>query len=103
LDQVLTNLLGNALKFGAGKPVRVSVEERGARARVTVADQGIGIALEDQPRVFERFERAVSNRSFGGFGLGLWIVREFVQAHGGEVWVESAPGAGARFVVELPR
>jgi signal transduction histidine kinase len=68
-----------------------------------VRDQGIGIAPEDQKRIFERFERAVSSRHFGGLGLGLWIVRQLVNAHGGTIRVESTPGEGARFEIDLPR
>ena len=103
LEQVLTNLLGNAFKFGAGRPVEVKLLVADERVRLSVADQGLGIAREDQARIFARFERAVSARSFGGLGLGLWIVNEIVRAHGGTVEVESAPGLGARFTVELPR
>ena len=70
--------------------------------RLSVRDQGVGIAAEDQGRIFDRFERASSSRSFGGIGLGLWIVKQIVHALDGEVRVESAIGAGATFVVELP-
>lgn len=103
LEQALTNLLGNAIKFGAGRPVGVKLEARGERVRLSVTDHGVGIAPEDQARIFERFERAVSAHSFGGLGLGLWIVSQNVRAHGGTVEVHSAPGQGARFTVELPR
>ncbi|HEX8821951.1 MAG TPA: ATP-binding protein, partial [Archangium sp.] len=68
-----------------------------------VKDHGIGIAEEDLARIFERFERAVSVRHYGGFGIGLWIVREIVQALGGSIEVESAPGKGATFTITLPR
>jgi signal transduction histidine kinase len=71
-------------------------------ARLTVRDFGAGIAPEDQGRIFERFERGVSEENYGGFGLGLWISREVVQAHGGCITVESTPGQGATFTVELP-
>jgi signal transduction histidine kinase len=102
LDQVLTNLLANAIKYGPGKPVEMVIEDRLGRAHVTVRDQGIGISPEDQARIFERFERAVSRRHYGGFGLGLWIVRQLVETMGGTVRVESTPDAGATFEVELP-
>jgi signal transduction histidine kinase len=72
-------------------------------ARFSVKDQGIGIALEDQRRIFERFERASSARNYGGLGLGLYIVREIVEAHGGKVWVQSEVGKGSTFTVEVPR
>jgi signal transduction histidine kinase len=72
-------------------------------ARLRVRDEGIGIAEGDAARIFERFERAVSVRHYGGFGIGLWIVREIVQALGGTIEVESVPGQGATFTVTLPR
>jgi signal transduction histidine kinase len=103
LDTMVTNLLANALKYGEGKPVRVAVADEGAAATLTVQDQGIGIAPEDQQRIFERFGRAVSDRRYGGFGIGLWLVREIALAHGGRVELESAPGRGSAFVVHLPK
>jgi PAS domain S-box-containing protein len=103
LEQVITNMVTNALKYGSGKPVEVIVEPVGSQARLAVRDQGVGIAPDDQQRIFDRFERASSTRSFGGIGLGLWIVREIVRAHEGEVRVESELGAGATFIVDLPR
>ena len=103
LDQVVTNLLANAVKYGPGKPVDVRVEKRLEQARLTIRDRGIGISDVDQKRIFERFERAVSDRNYGGFGLGLWIVRRIIEAMGGAIHVESAPGQGATFVVDLRR
>ena len=104
LDQVVTNLLANAMKYGAGKPISVTVEEgpRPGRARLIVADQGIGIAKDQQEQIFERFERA-AGRSYGGLGLGLYIVRRILQAMGGSIHVDSQLGQGSTFVVELPR
>lgn len=102
IEQVLTNLIGNAIKFGEGKPIQLTISSHAGMARVVVADEGIGIAPERLPRIFERFERAVSASNYGGLGLGLSIVREIVRAHGGSVLVESAPGEGSTFVVELP-
>ncbi|HVY60307.1 MAG TPA: sensor histidine kinase, partial [Planctomycetota bacterium] len=92
-------------KYGCaeGRPIRVIVEGVDGTARLVVRDEGIGIAPEAQARIFDRFERAVSSRSFAGFGLGLWITRQIVEAHGGSIRVESAAGAGATFTVELPR
>lgn len=102
LDQILTNLVGNALKFGQGKPVTVSATSGGTSARLQVRDLGIGIAPEDQERIFQRFERAVPTRHFGGFGLGLWLVRRIVEALGGTISVESELERGATFTVLLP-
>ncbi len=102
LEAVAVNLLSNALKFGAGRPVAIRVAQHQGRARLVVRDHGIGIAPEAQTRIFERFERAVPSQHYGGFGIGLWIVRQVVEAHGGTIRVESAAGAGTTFTVELP-
>ncbi|HEY3356983.1 MAG TPA: PAS domain-containing sensor histidine kinase [Polyangia bacterium] len=102
LDQVVTNLLANALKFGAGKPVEVRVEREADLARITVRDYGIGIPPDRIGVIFDRFERAVSADHYGGLGLGLFIVRLIVEAHQGAVRVAGEPGRGATFTVELP-
>ncbi|MEO5727453.1 MAG: sensor histidine kinase [Byssovorax sp.] len=80
----------------------MSVQRKGALAELWVRDGGVGIPKEAQSRIFNRFERAVSTRSFGGFGLGLYIARRIVEAHRGTIRVNSAPGRGATFTVELP-
>jgi PAS domain S-box-containing protein len=103
LEQVLIHLLSNALKYGAGRPVCVRVWAAEGWARLSVQDEGIGIEPEHQPRIFGRFERAVSERHYGGLGLGLYMTRGVVEALGGRVTVGSAPGAGATFTVELPQ
>ena len=103
LNQVLSNLLSNAVKYGAGQPVVVELQAEGADGVVAVRDRGIGIAAENQPRIFEKFERAAPARQFGGLGLGLWICREIVTAMKGRIEVSSAPGEGATFTVRLPR
>jgi PAS domain S-box-containing protein len=102
LDQVITNLLTNAIKYGRGRPIQVVVETRGASARFTVRDEGIGIESDKQGKIFERFERAVSPRSYGGLGLGLWIVSQIVAALGGSIRVDSVPDQGSVFTVDLP-
>jgi signal transduction histidine kinase len=102
LGQVVENLLSNALKYGAGKPVEIGVEESGGRAVLSVSDGGIGIALADQQRIFGLFERAVPASSFGGLGLGLYLAHQVVAGHGGWIEVRSEPGRGATFVISLP-
>jgi signal transduction histidine kinase len=102
LDQVLTNLLSNAAKFGRGTRIEVSLERAGSVARIRVRDEGIGIPPEKVTRIFERFERAVSTRSYGGLGLGLFIARGIVEAHGGIIWAESVVGQGTTITIELP-
>jgi signal transduction histidine kinase len=103
LEQVVVNLVHNAVTFGLGRPVRVTVTATAERAMLTVRDAGIGITSAEQARIFGRFERAVPSRNYGGLGLGLYIVQQIVAAHGGTVRVESEPGQGAAFLVELPR
>jgi PAS domain S-box-containing protein len=103
LDQVVTNLLSNAVKYGRGNPIQLLIETTDQRVRLSVKDGGIGIAAADLARLFNRFERAVSERNYGGFGLGLWISRQIVEAMGGRIHVTSQPGVGSTFTVELPR
>jgi PAS domain S-box-containing protein len=103
IDQALTNLLSNALKYGARRPIDVILVDHGERVQITVRDEGIGIAPEDRERVLGRFERAVSSSHYGGLGLGLYIVNEIVRAHGGSIQIESQPGQGATFSLLLPR
>jgi signal transduction histidine kinase len=102
LDQVVSNLLANAIKYGRGNPIRVETLRRGLHAVVRVLDHGIGVAREQQARIFERFERAVGPREFGGFGLGLWIARQIVESMGGTIEVESELGEGSTFTVTVP-
>jgi signal transduction histidine kinase len=103
IEQVVLNLLSNAIKYGARRPITVGVEQEGPEVALRVEDQGVGISLDDQRRLFERFERVESvRRHFRGLGLGLYISRQIVLAHGGSIRVESDPGRGARFLVRLP-
>lgn len=103
IEQIIVNLLTNAIKYGAGKPIYLIVDTDGVRARISVRDEGIGISLQDQERIFNLYERAVSPLNFGGLGLGLYIVRQIVSEHAGVIRVESKPGEGSLFVVEMPR
>jgi signal transduction histidine kinase len=102
IESVVRNLLLNAVKYGEGRPIEVMLDKEGATARLIIADHGIGIASEEQKRIFEKFERAVPLEHFGGFGLGLWSARQAVVAHGGEIRCESRKGSGSKFTVLLP-
>ena len=102
IDQVVTNLLSNALKYGAGHPVEVVAQRQDGHAVIMVRDHGIGIPKDQQQRIFGRFERTAQVRSYGGFGLGLWIAHEIVVLSGGTIEVESDVGQGACFTVRLP-
>ncbi|GAB7530283.1 hybrid sensor histidine kinase/response regulator [Pseudomonas sp. 3A(2025)] len=104
IEQVIANLLTNALRYGTGKPIRVRVyaDAEQHRARVEVADQGIGISEANQKRIFQQFERVTANHAVAGLGLGLFISEQIVMAHGGRILVESEEGKGSAFTVCLP-
>jgi signal transduction histidine kinase len=102
LEQVVANLITNAIKYGPGKPIEIAVETDGEIARLVVRDEGIGIAPEMQAHIFDAFKRAAPERPAGGLGLGLYIVRRLVEAHGGAIRVESQEGVGSTFTVDLP-
>ena len=103
IEQVLTNLLTNALRYGSGGPVRVDVAQDDGLATMSVRDHGIGVAPADQDRIFEQFERTEDSRKHAaGLGLGLYITREIVRAHGGTISLESVTGQGSLFRVTLP-
>ncbi len=102
IDQIVSNLLSNAIKFGAGKTIEIAVSSQGAAARIAVKDHGIGIDPAQCARIFGRFERAVSERHYGGLGLGLYISRRLAEQHEGSLLCESRPGAGSTFTLELP-
>jgi len=106
LEQVLVNLLSNALKFvqpGVPPKVTIRAQEHDSRVRVVVEDNGIGIPLEQQKRIFDIFERLHSTDAYPGTGIGLAIVEKSMERMGGRVWVESTPGQGSRFWIELLR
>ncbi|MFY1826629.1 AAA family ATPase [Myxococcus fulvus] len=102
LEQVITILLSNALKYGEGKPVHLGVSSNASSAAVEVTDLGLGIEPQHLERIFGRFERAVSARQYGGLGLGLYIANQIAEAMGGSIQVRSEPGKGSVFTVTLP-
>jgi PAS domain S-box-containing protein len=102
IDQVITNLVSNAVKYGMGRPIVVRASVDGAHAVISVEDQGVGIPPEQLDTIFERFERAAVGSYQEGLGLGLWIAKQIVQTHGGTIAVQSEPGKGSKFVVRIP-
>jgi len=100
--QVLLNLIGNAIRYSPeGSHIWIRLESAGDRARITVADQGPGLSSEQQGKIFEKFER-LGRSGDGGSGLGLYISRSLARAMGGDLLVDSAPGQGARFILDVP-
>jgi signal transduction histidine kinase len=102
IEQVVNNLLTNALRYGGGKPVAVTVSAGDGKALVSVRDEGRGIAPADHERIFQQFERTEGTEQVPGLGLGLFIARQIAQAHGGRLEVNSALGEGSEFVLYLP-
>ena len=102
IEQVVINLLANAIKYGEGKPITIYLTKQGSEVSFSVSDQGMGIAKENQERIFARFERAVTAKNISGLGLGLYISQQIVQAHRGTIIVQSAPNEGACFIVTIP-
>jgi signal transduction histidine kinase len=102
-EQILTNMLSNATKYGQGRPVEVRLSADDRSVELVIRDHGIGIAAEDHERIFQKFERATAARNYGGMGLGLYISRYLAEAHGGSIRVGSTVGAGSTFVLRLPR
>lgn len=102
IEQVITNLLTNALRYGNKRPIMIELKQDGQFAIIKVIDQGIGIAKKNQDRIFERFERAISANDISGLGLGLFIVKQILEMHHGSIKVESALGKGSTFIVDLP-
>ena len=102
LDQAFSNLLTNSMKYAAGKPIEITVKKDDNKAKITISDQGIGIDPKLQKTIFERFKRATNDGRFQGLGVGLFIVKQIVEAHGGKIYVKSRLGYGSKFTIELP-
>ena len=102
LEQIIENIVSNAIRYGAGQPINVIFTGDGNTVRLTVSDNGIGISKADQARIFEQFQRIPGGDTAGGFGVGLWITKQLVLAMGGTISVTSEPGYGATFTVVLP-
>jgi len=102
LEQVIENIVSNAIRYGAGQPIHVAFNADGSTAWLAVSDQGIGISEADQTRIFEQFQRVAGCNAAGGFGVGLWITKQLVLAMGGTISVTSKLGAGSTFTVTLP-
>lgn len=103
MEQVVDNFLSNAIKYAPGAPIEISLDRKEDHAvRMIVSDHGPGIPIDQQQKIFERFERGSFAKTTGGLGLGLFIVKEIVNGHHGTVSLESAPGHGCRFIVDLP-
>lgn len=102
VEQIFVNLLTNALKYGNGKSIEISLSQLDHEAKLVFKDHGIGIAPSDQKRIFERFEQVQGKTHVGGLGLGLYITRQIIEAHGGTITIESSSGQGSVFTVTLP-
>jgi two-component system phosphate regulon sensor histidine kinase PhoR len=106
VDQILTNLTNNAIKYSPrGGRIKISAAANGGAARVSISDEGMGIPKEHLPKVFDRFHRVDNRdtREVGGTGIGLYLVKHLVEAHGGRIWVESEVGKGSVFTFDLPK
>lgn len=102
LEQVILNILTNAAKYGNEKPVHVGLSIQEGQCVLSIKDHGLGIRKDKLERIFDRFERAISSKNISGLGLGLYISREIVHAHGGKIFAKNGPSEGAEFIVQLP-
>lgn len=102
IEQVIVNLLSNAVKYAPMKTIRISLLKKENVAKICVKDQGPGISHENHERIFRRFERVKATDNIGGLGLGLYISKQIIEAHNGKIYVESEPGTGSNFIIELP-
>jgi signal transduction histidine kinase len=102
IEQVISNLFSNAIKYGNKKPISVTVKKLENTALFLIKDEGIGINPKKKKEIFERFKRGVSEKDYTGLGLGLYISKQIVEGHGGEIYFKTALGKGTTFIVELP-
>jgi two-component system, OmpR family, sensor kinase len=102
ISGIVENLLSNAIKYGQGKPIEIALTETAEMVQITVRDHGIGIDEKDRARIFEKFERAVGRQIQSGFGIGLWLSRNYVELMGGSISVFGEPGTGSLFTVSIP-
>lgn len=102
LDQAITNILSNALKYGEGKKIETTIRKSGSKAQIQVEDHGIGIAKEEQKAIFSKFHRAPNGKNHKGLGIGLYVTSQIVDAHNGKIKVKSKPKKGTTLTVELP-
>ena len=102
MEQILENLLSNAVRYGSGNPIEVALRRDGRMTQLSVGDQGIGISEEDQARIFDHFHNLRRTGPKGGFGVGLWVTRQIIRTMEGEITVSSSPGKGSVFTVRLP-
>jgi PAS domain S-box-containing protein len=103
IEQVMTNIITNAIRYGQGRPIKISIKNYQESVRFSVTDEGLGIPKSDQAKIFQRYERGLIAREVSGLGLGLFITQQIVDAHGGKIWVESEINKGSTFFVDLPR
>jgi PAS domain S-box-containing protein len=102
IEQVMTNIITNAIRYGQGREISISLQDLGESVRFSVTDQGLGIAKSDHQKIFMRYERGLIAREIAGLGIGLFITQQIVLAHQGRIWVESEVSKGATFFVDLP-
>jgi signal transduction histidine kinase len=102
LDEAIGNVISNAIKYGAGRPIEIQLKTKNEKAILVVQDRGIGIPIEDLSRIFGRFERTAATQNYGGLGLGLYIAHQIIEQHDGSIRAERRSGGGARIVIELP-
>jgi signal transduction histidine kinase len=102
LEQAISNLIYNAIKYAADRPVKIIIKKETDHIIWKIQDHGVGIAEADQCRIFEKFFRGGSENFFNGLGLGLWIVKQIIEAHGGTITVKSQPSRGSEFIFQIP-